>query len=456
VRRRYLVAALVLGVVVAAGVLLAVTLDEKPEPVADTDVAATSTLPTVPAELDVLGERCGPLLHADDVEPDVALVFEAPLQAANRELMREYEALPGLVLDPRDWRAKDKSVGVFVCDGTTLPGSHFGVTPNCGTNVEGYLAEPSVVAQVQSSTSGCAAVQLPLGNGELALVSSVGTYDCLTRPGEGCEEAEPEKYQPLGRRAYLRLVAPDRVQAAALAQLAADEGLRRVYVLDDQEAYGIAVARHFADAAAAAGIQVVGEGSWDPREDDYRDLMRRIEATDPDAILLGGLIDENGGRVLSDKAAVLGPNSGPVRVLAPEGFRFAPLDEIGSAADDLLAASSGLTISGVPEQGRDLIAALEAETGRKLESDDALRMVHAAAALEVALDAIARSDGTRAGFLDAVFATRIEDGYTGPVGFDLYGDPTSRPIRIERADAGEWLPYRTIEPDDALVQAASG
>jgi hypothetical protein len=82
--------------------------------------------------------------------------------------------------------------------------------------------------------------------------------------------------------------------------------------------------------------------------------------------------------------------------------------------------------------------------------------VYAAAALEVALDAIARSDGTRAGFLDAVFATRIEDGYTGPVGFDLYGDPTSRPIRIERADAGEWLPYRTIEPDDALVQAASG
>jgi branched-chain amino acid transport system substrate-binding protein len=245
------------------------------------------------------------------------------------------------------------------------------------------------------------------------------------------------------------------VQAAALAQLAADEGLRRVFVLDDQEGYGMAIARHFADAAAAAGIQVVGEGSWDPRANDYRDLMRRIEATDPDAILLGGLVDENGGQVLSDKVAVLGPNSGPVRVLAPEGFRFAPLDEVGPAADDLLAASSGLTISGVPEQGRDLIAALEAETGRKLESDDALRMVYAAAALEVALDAIARSDGTRAGVLDAIFDTQIEDGYTGPVGFDLYGDPTSRPIRIERADSGEWLPYRTIEPRDELVEAAA-
>jgi branched-chain amino acid transport system substrate-binding protein len=295
-----------------------------------------------------------------------------------------------------------------------------------------------------------------VSDGGLGRISASGTYDCLTQGGEGCEEAEPEKYQS-GGRSFVHLRANSRVQAAALAGLARAEGLRRVYVLDDAEAYGVALAAHFVQAAAAAGIEVTGAGSWDGKADAYRQLMRRIEATDPDAILLAGLVDENGGQVIRDKVAVLGPNDGRVRLLASDGFVGpATLDEAGAAADGMLVASAGLPLSELPEQGRELVAALESEASGTLQPDDALRLVYAAAALEVALDAIARSDGTRAGFLDAVFATRIEDGYTGPVGFDLYGDPTSRPVRIERADAGEWLPYRTIEPDDALVQAASG
>ena len=48
--------------------------------------------------------------------------------------------------------------------------------------------------------------------------------------------------------------------------------------------------------------------------------------------------------------------------------------------------------------------------------------VYTAEATGVLLDAIARSGGTRAGALDAVMATRLEDGLTGAVRFDANGD----------------------------------
>jgi branched-chain amino acid transport system substrate-binding protein len=457
VRRRYLVAALVLGVVLAAGVLLAVALDEKPEPVADTDAVDVSTLPTVPAALELTPPRCSELAYEGEGAPDVAVVFEAPVLASSGDLEQEWRALPARVLEARGWRAAGLRVGMFACDNTTFPGmSRDPNPPSCAANAEAYSAEPAVVAVAQAGGDACSALALIVSDGWLGRISASGTYDCLTQGGEGCEEAEPEKYQS-GGRSFVHLRANGRVQAASLAGLARAEGLRRVYVLDDAEAYGVALAAHFVQAAGAAGIEVTGAGSWDGKADAYRQLMRRIDATDPDAILLAGLVDENGGQVIRDKVAVLGPNDGRVRLLASDGFVGpATLDEAGAAADGMLVASAGLPLSELPEQGRELVAALESEASGTLQPDDALRLVYAAAALEVALDAIARSDGTRAGVLDAIFATRIEDGYTGPVGFDLYGDPTSRPIRIEHADAGQWLPYRTIEPDDALVQAASG
>ena len=61
--------------------------------------------------------------------------------------------------------------------------------------------------------------------------------------------------------------------------------------------------------------------------------------------------------------------------------------------------------------------------------------VYAAQATEVMLDAIARSDGTRASVTRALLATRIRDGILGGFGFDANGDPSSTPVTIVRARA---------------------
>jgi ABC-type branched-subunit amino acid transport system substrate-binding protein len=58
--------------------------------------------------------------------------------------------------------------------------------------------------------------------------------------------------------------------------------------------------------------------------------------------------------------------------------------------------------------------------------------LHAAQATEVLLDAIARSDGTRASVLQELRKTTVRDGLLGDFRFDRHGDMTPAKITISR------------------------
>jgi ABC-type branched-subunit amino acid transport system substrate-binding protein len=62
--------------------------------------------------------------------------------------------------------------------------------------------------------------------------------------------------------------------------------------------------------------------------------------------------------------------------------------------------------------------------------------VYAAQATEVLLDAIARSDGTRASIVQELFRIRIRDGLLGSFGFDANGDITQSAVTILRVRRG--------------------
>jgi ABC-type branched-subunit amino acid transport system substrate-binding protein len=62
--------------------------------------------------------------------------------------------------------------------------------------------------------------------------------------------------------------------------------------------------------------------------------------------------------------------------------------------------------------------------------------VYAAETMEVALAALARSDGSRASMLDALFSTRIEHGLVGRISFNRDGDIELNPITVLRVAPG--------------------
>ena len=69
------------------------------------------------------------------------------------------------------------------------------------------------------------------------------------------------------------------------------------------------------------------------------------------------------------------------------------------------------------------------QRGRKIAQFD----LYSAAATEVLLDAIARSDGTRASVTRALATTRLADSPLGPLALDRRGELTSNPIMVLRA-----------------------
>ena len=143
--------------------------------------------------------------------------------------------------------------------------------------------------------------------GGLTLLSPANTYGCLTEP---CAGDEPEKYYPSGKRNYARVAPSDPNQGAVDAKFLASQGVKRVSVLNDKEAYGLGVAKNFAGAAKAAGMTVTGFAAYDPKSANFQATFTKIKGQNPDAIFIGGLIDENSGQLINDKVAILGPNNG--------------------------------------------------------------------------------------------------------------------------------------------------
>ncbi len=122
--------------------------------------------------------------------------------------------------------------------------------------------------------------------------------------------------------------------------------MKSVYILNDKQAYGLGVATYFKDAAQKLGIKIAGFAAYNTKTGtNYQALMQQIGATHPDAIFIGGLICENGGQVIKDKVAVLGPNTGKVKLILPDGFTTqSTIDEAGAKNAEGLYAS----VAGVP------------------------------------------------------------------------------------------------------------
>ena len=257
--------------------------------------------------------------------------------------------------------------------------------------------------------------------------------------------APPADYYPTGQRNYARIIAPDDVQAAANAILARKLGVRRVYVLDDEGAYGVAMAEVFARAARKLRFAVVGRASWDGDASSYTTLATTIAKARADGVFLAGA--SNGVALLTDLRAQLGRDA---QIMAPDGFDPAETATAGGAA------AEGMTMSraGVPNErlgpgGREFVATFS----KKLGGPPTGFAVHAAQAMDVLLDAIGRSDGTRASVARNLFSTRISNGILGTFWITSTGDTTLNAVTIFRIVRGKVTTYDTITVPENLLAA---
>jgi len=320
-----------------------------------------------------------------------------------------------------------------------------------------------VIGVIGTFNSGCAAIEIPVLNqapdGGIAMVSPANTYPCLTvnLPG-GCDSTEPDKYYPSGSRNYVRVVAHDAYQGAAVAEFMQAQGIKSVYILNDKEAYGLGVATTTRKASESVGIKVAGFEAWDPKATSYTSQMQKIKASGADAVFLGGLIDENGAQVIKDKVAVLGPNDGAVKLFVPDGFTTQQtIDEAPEAAPGMFLSVAGVPIDKFEGKGAEFAKAFKPRLGGKAIDPYA---IYGAQAAELMLNAIGESDGTRADVIAKMFQQKINDGYLGTFSINENGDPGGAEGAVvgftiyKATDKLETV--TTISPKPEVVEAARG
>lgn len=384
---------------------------------------------------------CEPTLYRGTGRPDRLIVTDLPLQGGVRISAQQMAQAAAFVMNRRGFRAGELRIGLQSCDDSVARTGLFDPA-KCAANARAYASDRRVVGVVGTLNSPCSVAALPelarAPGGPVAMVSPVNSYVGLTRPAAGAPAGELESLYPGGRRHFARVFPTDDHQAVALAELAAELGSRRAAVLDDGDLlYGRSLADRFARAARARGIEVVARATWDPTASSQRRLAGRVARAEPDAVYLGGVLDANGAGVLRALRRELG--DGP-RILLSDGFT--PTDVLvrkaRRAADGAYLSVSGLVNESLGARGRRFARAFGATLpGVDIEPS----AVYTAEATGVLLDAIARSDGTRAGVVDELFRTSLRHGLTGGIRFDERGDVVTPAITILRiSGAAQSLP----------------
>jgi branched-chain amino acid transport system substrate-binding protein len=247
-------------------------------------------------------------------------------------------------------------------------------------------------------------------------------------------------------RSFARVVAADDVQGAADALMAKQMGVERLFILDDDEAYGQGVASTARRAATQLGIDIAGTDVWDYRDRRYTLLGRKIRGTGADGVFLAGALTANGPQLLTDLRAALGPD---VRILAPDGFSdFKALkQDVGAPAEGIVVSVPAVPAERLAPSGRRFVEDFEEAIGG-VSSPHAIT---AAQATQVLLDAIAASDGTRSSVTRNLFRTDVEDGILGDFEIDENGDTTAAGVTMYRMERGRARVLDVITPRASLV-----
>jgi branched-chain amino acid transport system substrate-binding protein len=293
------------------------------------------------------------------------------------------------------------------------------------------------VALIGPYNSQCATVEMPIVNrapgGPLAEISPSNSYPGLTRPVSlpakwGGSRNEPNAFYPTGMRHYVRLAANDDFEGVADAILAKRLGLSSAYLLDDgQGLENVLITNSFRRTAHRLDIKIAGAKRFDPTAKSYDALAEKIARSGAQGVVIGGDVTQGGDSLLKALRARLGPRT----TIMTGDVGFTPVSEVLKRAG---RAALGLYVStvNIPGAARDLSPAARQFLRDLGTTQPPPWVLEAGQAAELVIQAIARSDGTRASVLKELRAAEVKNGLLGSFHFNRNGDITPATVMIVR------------------------
>ena len=178
---------------------------------------------------------------------DLVISTDLPLQGSSASTSESTNNMIELYLEQVGHKAGKYNVTLKTYDDSTAAKGAWDDAA-CAKNATDHVANEAEVAVMGTYNSGCAKIEVPTLNqdstGPMLMVSHANTNPGLTKPWE---TGEPDKYFPTGTRNYARVVTTDDYQGQGAAQFAVEDlKVKKAFVLNDNQTYGLGVAKALA------------------------------------------------------------------------------------------------------------------------------------------------------------------------------------------------------------------
>jgi branched-chain amino acid transport system substrate-binding protein len=312
------------------------------------------------------------------------------------------------------------------------------------TNAKTAAQDTSTIAYLGELDSAATAVSLPLINAAGILqLSPSSPYVGLTSSLDAGQD-EPERFYPSGKRSFGRLQPGDPGQADAQLQLMRTLGVRKLYVLDDQDPFAMPLAEIVSAEARRAGIALAAHDSiltTAPTPAAYAGEAEKIARAKPDAVFFAGGV-QTGTAALwqalhsaDPKLPLLGTNA-----LEEPAFTGA----IGAAGSQTYLTTPILPLADYPPPAARVLADYRRQFGGR----PGPYALYGYEAMSVVLDAIRRAaerGNDRQTVIDRFFQTKDRHSVLGSYSVLASGETTLSRYGADRVSDGRAVFYRAFD-----------
>jgi branched-chain amino acid transport system substrate-binding protein len=213
-------------------------------------------------------------------------------------------------------------------------------------------------------------------------------------------------------------------------------GVKKIAIVDDRTAYGQGLADQFAKAAKASGGNIIDREYTNDKAVDFKSILTKIKASNPDLIYFGGADAQAGPMVKQMKTlGIKAPLMGGEMVHTPTFLQIA-----GDAANGTVASLAGLPLDQMPG-GADYVAKYK----KRFNEDVQTYSPYAYDGAMAMFDAMKAANSTDpAKYLPFLAKTNMPAVTTKSLAYDPRGDLKNGGITLYKVVDGKWTTLESV------------
>ena len=254
-----------------------------------------------------------------------------------------------------------------------------------------------------------------------------------------------------GFKDVFRVMANDVQQGSVIGKAAVETlGAKKIAIIDDKTAYGAGLADETEKAAKAAGATIVAREYTNDKATDFKAILTKIKAKNPDVIMYGGMDAQGGPMVKQMKELGI-----KAKYIAGDGVCSTEWPKLaGGAAENQYCTQAGLPPDKMPN-AKDFVTRFTAKYGPI--------QVYAPYSYDAAMtliEAMKKANSTDPAKYLPELAKISYDGITAKIEFDEHGDTKNGAITLYQVKDGKLEPMainvagKTEKIDMATAPAA--